>query len=95
MNRALIGSSLVVWPALVLSGIEPYHRMTWWLEVAPVLAVFPLLYFTARRYPLTPLLYWLIAAACINPDPRLALQLCACATGFLGAGRLRPGAQPL
>ena len=46
---------------LVWSGIGPHDRVTWWLEVAPVLLVVPLLIATARRFPLTRLLLWLIA----------------------------------
>lgn len=46
--------------ALIHSGISPYDRTTWLLEVAPVLIVLPLLWLTHRRYPLTPLLYTLI-----------------------------------
>ena len=44
-----------------ISGIAPYDRLTWWLEVFPTLAVIPLLVATRRRFPLTPLLYLLIA----------------------------------
>jgi len=51
----------VVLPALLLSGIGPYDRLTWWLEVAPVLIAVPVLLATYRRFPLTPLLYGLIA----------------------------------
>ena len=47
--------------ALVASGLDPYDRLTWWLEVLPVLIAVPLLVATRRRFPLTPLLYWLIA----------------------------------
>jgi putative membrane protein len=46
--------------ALVVSGIGPKDRMTWWLEVAPVLIGVPLLVATWRRFPLTPLLYRLL-----------------------------------
>ncbi len=46
--------------ALVVSGIGPKDRLTWLLEVAPVLAGAPLLVVTARRFPLTPLLYRLL-----------------------------------
>jgi putative membrane protein len=53
---------LVVAVALVLSGIGPYDRLTWFLEVLPVLVAAPLLIATWRRFPLTPLAYWLIAA---------------------------------
>ncbi len=46
--------------ALVVSGIGPYERGTWLLEVAPVLIGVPLLVATGRRFPLTPLVYRLI-----------------------------------
>ncbi|HCH55066.1 MAG TPA: hypothetical protein DE109_16665 [Aeromonas sp.] len=42
---------------LVLSGWQPYDRVTWLLEVAPVLIVVPLLLLSQRSYPLTSLLY--------------------------------------
>lgn len=45
---------------LLWSGIRPFDRMTWWLEVAPVLVGAPLLVVTHRRYPLSPLLYRLL-----------------------------------
>lgn len=48
--------------ALAASGLRPYDRATWLMEVAPVLVVAPLLLATGRRYPLTTLLYLLIFA---------------------------------
>jgi putative membrane protein len=45
---------------LVLSGIGPHDRTTWWLEVGPILIAAPVLILTARRFPLTPLAYRLI-----------------------------------
>lgn len=45
---------------LVVSGIGPKDRFTWWLEVAPILLVLPVLVLTARRFPLTSLAYRLI-----------------------------------
>ena len=45
---------------LVLSGLRPYDRITWLLEVLPVAAVLPLLWITYRRFPLTTLLYLFI-----------------------------------
>jgi putative membrane protein len=57
--------TVLVVPALVLSGIRPYDRLTWYLEVFPVVLALPLLYVTARRFPLTPLVYWLIALHCL------------------------------
>ena len=51
---------------LVLSGIAPVDRLTWLLEVVPVLLGIPLAVTTAGAFPLTPLLYRLLAIhACI------------------------------
>ena len=52
---------LLVAAALVLSGLHPYDRGTWLMEVAPILLAAPLLVWTWRRFPLTSLLYILIA----------------------------------
>jgi putative membrane protein len=51
----------LVLTALVVSGIRPHDRLTWFLEVVPVLLGVPLLIATRRRFPLTPLLYRLLA----------------------------------
>jgi putative membrane protein len=51
----------IVLLGLVWSGIGPYDRLTWFLEVVPVLIAVPLLVWTARSFPLTPLAYVLIA----------------------------------
>jgi putative membrane protein len=51
----------VVLAALAWSAVAPHDRLTWWLEVIPVLIVVPLLAATANRFPLTPLAYGLIA----------------------------------
>ena len=51
----------IVVGALIASGVAPYDRITWLMEVAPVLIALPLLYATRRSYPLTALLYTLIA----------------------------------
>jgi len=59
--RALVWITLLIVPALAWSGIGPYDRLTWYLEIFPVVIALPVLYLTARRYPLTPLLYGLIA----------------------------------
>jgi putative membrane protein len=53
----LLGGTLA---ALALSGWRPYDRVTWLLEVAPVLIALPILVFTRHSYPLTTLLYVLI-----------------------------------
>ena len=46
---------------LAWSGIGPKDRLTWWMEVAPVLVAVPVLVVTRRRFPLTPLVYVLVA----------------------------------
>ncbi|WP_217474873.1 DUF2238 domain-containing protein [Stutzerimonas stutzeri] len=53
--------ALTVLLALVVSGIAPYDRATWLLEVAPVLIALPLLLCTYQRFALTRLLYVIIA----------------------------------
>jgi putative membrane protein len=58
MKVALLALVLVV---LIWSGIDPHDRFTWFLEVAPVLIGLPLVIATRRRFPLTPLLYSLLA----------------------------------
>jgi putative membrane protein len=46
--------------ALAVSGLQPYDRATWALEVAPVIIALPILFATRRNFPLTTLLYVLI-----------------------------------
>lgn len=46
---------------LMASGIGAYETGTWAMEVGPVFIALPLLLATHRRFPLTPLLYGLIA----------------------------------
>jgi putative membrane protein len=64
MNRTSLLLTLValVLLALLVSGLRPYDRLTWAMEVAPVVIVLPLLAATWRRYPLTTLLYLLVFA---------------------------------
>ncbi len=47
---------------LAWSGWQPYDRLTWWLEVLPAIVGLAVLAATRHRFPLTPLLYWLILA---------------------------------
>ncbi len=51
---------LITLIALIVSGIQPYDRVTWMMEVAPVIIALPILVATRRNYPLTTLLYVLI-----------------------------------
>jgi len=53
--RVLAVLGLLVLTALVVSGIAPYDRATWLMEVGPVLIGAPLLLATYRRFPLTML----------------------------------------
>jgi putative membrane protein len=46
--------------ALAVSGWRPYDRLTWLMEVMPVLLAIPVLLATRARFPLTTLLYVLI-----------------------------------
>ena len=54
---ALLGVVLV---SMIISVIEPYEMGTWFLEVVPVFIGIPILYFTFKRFPLTPLTYRLL-----------------------------------
>jgi putative membrane protein len=56
----ILAAGLLLVGLLVLSGVSPFDRGTWLMEVAPVLVVLPLLALTRRRFALTPLLYGLI-----------------------------------
>jgi len=57
LTAILLALTLVI---LLWSNIGPKDRLTWFLEVAPVLIALPLLTYTRYSFPLTPLLYSLI-----------------------------------
>lgn len=59
-EKTLIISMLALLLILAFSGIRPYDRLTWLMEVAPVLIALPIMTATYRRFPLTTLLYILI-----------------------------------
>ena len=61
MKRYRLALFVLVGLALALSGLAPYDRTTWWLEIFPILIGAPILVATHRRFPLTPLLYTLLA----------------------------------
>lgn len=50
---------------LVWSGIKPFDYFTWFLEIAPALIGFLVLWKTEKSFPLTPLVYSLILIHCI------------------------------
>jgi len=58
--RGLTVVTLVWVLALVASGIAPYDRITWLMEVAPVLVALPVMLATRYTFPLTGLAYSLI-----------------------------------
>ena len=67
-ERGPLGVGLValVLAVLVWSGIRPHDRFTWFMEVFPVLLGLPAVLLTHRRFPLTSLLWILLAIhACI------------------------------
>ena len=45
---------------LILSGLHPFDRTTWVLEISPILIGVPVLLATAQRFPLTKLSYRLV-----------------------------------
>lgn len=59
-ERILIYFFVILCGLLAVTAVNPYDRITWFMEVAPVLIVLPALALTYRRLPLTPLLYILI-----------------------------------
>jgi putative membrane protein len=50
---------------LIWSGVAPVDRLTWFMEIIWVLAAIPLMLLTHKQFPLTRLLYWLIAIHCV------------------------------
>lgn len=58
----LVIASITLIALLALSGIQPFDRTTWVLEVFPVVIVLPVLWATYQRFPLTYLLYICIVA---------------------------------
>ena len=62
----IVAAGLLLVGLLVLSGVSPFDRATWLMEVAPIFVVLPLLVATRHRFRLTTLLYTLVFAhACV------------------------------
>jgi len=59
-EKFLIFAVLALLLILAYSAIHPYDRMTWFMEIMPILIALPLMAATYRRFPLTTLLYMLI-----------------------------------
>jgi len=59
-DREAVMLLAVVLVAVVVSGIGPHDRLTWFMEVLPIFIAAPILAATYRRFPLTPFVYRLI-----------------------------------
>ncbi len=59
-ERVLVTFVILIISLLAATALRPYDRVTWLMEVAPVLIAGPVLVLTYRGFPLTPLLYLLI-----------------------------------
>ncbi|MDU6925916.1 DUF2238 domain-containing protein [Franconibacter helveticus] len=57
---ALLSGAAALALLIIITGVATADKLTWLMEVIPVLIVVPLLIVSAKRYPLTPLLYGLI-----------------------------------
>jgi putative membrane protein len=55
--HALVLAAIAAIILLIISGWQPYDRLTWWMEVMPAIVALPILWFTFQRFPLTTLLY--------------------------------------
>lgn len=58
LEPLILLSGVVV--GLVISGLKPYDRFTWLLEVLPIVIALPILICTYRRFPLSDLVYRLL-----------------------------------
>lgn len=59
-KRSLAAIAIIWLLALIASGISPRDRLTWFMEVLPVLIAAPLLIATRDRFPFTTLAYALV-----------------------------------
>ncbi|UTJ46777.1 hypothetical protein NLZ15_18415 [Atlantibacter subterranea] len=51
---------------LIFTAFHTERRLTWLLKMMPLFVIVPVLWITARRYPLTPLLYSFIFIGCVS-----------------------------
>lgn len=61
----LLAAAALLLGALAWSGWQPYDRLTWLMEVLPVIIALPILWTTHARFPLTTLVYAAIFAHCL------------------------------
>ena len=55
--QALVVALAILLAGLALSGLRPYDRATWLMEVFPIFIAIPVLWATYTKFPLTTLLY--------------------------------------
>ncbi|MEF3193468.1 MAG: DUF2238 domain-containing protein [Halothiobacillaceae bacterium] len=60
-RRELVALLVLVLGVMAWSWHAPADRLTWWLEALPVVIALPLMIFTVRTFPLSPLLNRIIA----------------------------------
>jgi putative membrane protein len=51
---------LILVISLIASGLHPFDRTTWILEILPIVIAVPVLFFTYKNFPLTRFLYFCI-----------------------------------
>lgn len=61
LNPVILNAGAIVLTLpLIYTGFCATEKLTWLMEVTPVIIIVPVLLATMRRYPLTPMLYTLI-----------------------------------
>ncbi len=61
-NRELQFLLVLLAGVTVWSWVEPFDRMTWWLESLPVFIGLPILWLSRKTFPLTRLVYYFLFA---------------------------------
>jgi putative membrane protein len=64
-RREIAWALSVIGLMLLISGVQPHDRFTWFLEIAPVLIMVPILAVLWRHVPLTRLAAWLLVVHAI------------------------------
>jgi len=61
-NRELLVLCYLLAGVTVWSWVDPYDRITWWLESLPVFIGLPILWLSRKPFPLTRLVYYFLFA---------------------------------
>lgn len=59
-NRELLFLCFLLAGVTAWSWIDPFDRITWWLESLPVFIGLPILWLSRKRFPLTRLVYYFL-----------------------------------